>query len=279
MKKVIVKIVVAAMLGHLAGGWAAAADPGVVREAVKAEAVKRIMARKKFYPRQPEKPFCRQFLEDFRILKDMRFVEPVARAEHYDDLVLEPYKARCGDLPLNEYFECDPRSTQDVKWSKVPREKRQQYLRFCHLYIGTAKFKVFELDIDNDPKNGKELIVYSERAIGRDFKGDSVYGNGGYKAFDSSSCAQIGGARTHDPYSYFWNRPLENYNGILSYDGRYYIFDLSDLDPSGEHTSDYPHYSLHVSTVGTDRSRWCSYSTIPPTTKPIRKPSKQGGSK
>ncbi len=213
MKNMISRLVAAVILVHLAGGWSAAADPGVVREADKADAVKRILARKKFYLGEPEKPFCGQFLKDFRILKDMSFVEPVARAENYDDPVLEPYKARCGDLPLNERFACDPRATQGMKWSKDPREKRQQLLEFCDLYTGTASFKVFELDIDKNPKNGKELIMHFERAHG----GDNVYWDGGYNVFNSRNCALIGGAPTHDPYSYFWRRTLENYNGILFY--------------------------------------------------------------
>ena len=279
MKKVIVKLVLAAVLGHLVGGWTFASDSGVEREADKADAVKRIMAGRKFYMGEPEKPFCGQFLKDFRIPKDMSFVEPVARAEHYDDPTLESYKARCGERPLNEKYECDPRATQGVKWSKDPVKKRQQLLRFCHLYTGTANFKVFEIDIDNDPKNGKELIVYFERAIGRDFRGDNIYGNGGYNVFDSRNCALIPVDSTHDPYSYFWKRPLENYNGILFYRDRYYVFDLYELDGS-DRDPENPIYRLHISTAGADRSHWCSYSMIPPRTiKPPKKPMKQGGSK
>src|SRR5712691_3053078 len=119
-----------------------------------AAAIKRIMARKTFFLKQPGNPFCGPFLRDFRTLKGMTLAEPVARAATYDDPVLAPYRARCGEQPLNEKFECDARTGLDTDWSEDWKEARQQSLDLCEVFYGTANFKVFELDIDNNPKNG-----------------------------------------------------------------------------------------------------------------------------
>jgi len=247
-------------------------------------AVKLIMARKPFFLKQPGNPFCGSFLRDFRTLKGMALAQPVARASSYDDPMLARYKARCGGQPLNEKFECDARTGLDTEWSKDWKVARQQFLDFCEVFYGTANFKLFELDIDNNPKNGKELIVHFERVYGpQNREREKYYSHGEYNVFDGGSCEYVGGASTHDPYDYFRKHPLDSYNGIISYQGRYFIFDLFDLEGSDRNPSD-PEYYLKTNTIGPsrtdpDRSLECSYSTIPPTTKPAAKSRKQRGSK
>lgn len=243
-----------------------AADSNIVGVADKANEIKRIMVKKQFFSEQPEKPFCATLLKDFIDFQNMYFVEPVAQAENYDDPVLAPYKAHCGELPLNEYSECDSRATQGIKWSKDPGMLRQQLIHFCRIYSGTKNFRVFELTFGN--KKARKLVFYSERACGT-APNDKVKicGDGGYKVYNIQSCMPIDGVRTHDPYSYYWKRPLENYNGILVYLDQFYIFDLYNLDPSGKFTTDTPEYSLLLWAVGPDRSHSCSYSTIRPITQ------------
>ena len=231
-------------------------------EAAKAEPIKRIMAKKQFEPNQPEKAFCVQFLRDFKTLNGMKFVEPVARADRYDDPVLAPFKKRCGELPLNESFLCDGRATAGFRWNRNPILRRQQYMEHCEYFQGNKNFKIFQFDANDNPKDGEELVVYFESARGPLNKpaATTVTTDGGYFAFSARSCAPIPGAPSHDPYSYVFQRPVENYNGIVSYHNKHYVFDLYALMDNDNVAAD-PHYWLSVLTFNDDKREWCSYST------------------
>ncbi len=231
-------------------------------EAAKAEPIKRIMASKQFEVRQPEKPFCVQFLQDFKTLNGMKFIEPIARADQYDDPALASFKERCAPLPLNEKFECEGRDIEGVKWSRDRLLHRQQALTYCKSFHGTRNFKIFQFDANNNPKDGEELVVYFEGARGPVSDPASARtGDGGYYAYSARTCTPIPGAPSHDPFDYFFQRPVENYNGIVSYRGKYYSFDLYALIGNDSIPAD-PDYRLGVSTFNDDRREWCSYSTL-----------------
>ncbi len=238
-------------------------------EAAKAEPIKRIMTSKQFEVRQPEKPFCVQFLQDFKTLNGMKFIEPIARADRYDDPAFASFKARCGELPLNERFLCDGRATAGVQWKRDRLLRRQQYLEYCEMFQGSRNFKVFQFDANNNPKDGEELVVYFESARGplNHPALTTITTDGAYNAFSAKSCTPVGGASSHDPYSHDFRHPVENYSGIVSYRGKYYAFDLYSLIGRGTPIGSDgfpidPHYRLSVSTFNDDRRDWCVYSTL-----------------
>ena len=232
-------------------------------ETVKVGPIMQILARKEFAPNQPEKPFCAQFLKDFKTLNGMRFIEPKVVAQNYDEPALASFKARCGKQPLNEIFACDGRATADVKWEANPAKRRQQNLEYCSVFYGTRNFKIFQLDANNDPKDGEEIVVYFERTRGPANRPaeTTITGDGGYYAYSAKSCSPIAWVPTHDPYNYFFQRPVENHNGVISYRSKFYVFDLYALIGSDAFPAD-PHYRLHVSTLNSARGEWCSYSTL-----------------
>ncbi len=243
------------------------------READKAEAIKRIMAERKFQMTsvvgKQNKAFCEGFLQDFRLQKNIEFIEPVAKADSYDDPVWQPYKASCPQLELFDRYSCEPK-IYDAIMAQPPTERQREFKTACQHFRGTANFKLFLVDINNNPKDGKEHVFYYERAEGPLNRPVSkqIYGNGAYAVFDLDRCEVKRGANVHDPYSYFYKRPLENYNGIIDYRGRHYIFDLADLDGSDRDPKN-PNYRLQVdghAKFGKETKPRlgpiCSYSTI-----------------
>jgi len=220
MKKPSINAAIFVLIICLTGtAWSAGSVAG--SKATNFEGIKRIMSGKQFFSQQQERPYCVKLLKDLRNFKDMHLVEPIAGAENYEDPILNSYKERCGGLPLNEHFFCEGRGDTDDIWSDDPRERRQQLLASsCRQYISTRNFRVYELNIKTDNSNSLEtLVFYSERACFVWAEGVSKYEctNGGYTVYYNDNCYVFGGTYTHDPYDYYYNRSLENYNGIILY--------------------------------------------------------------
>jgi hypothetical protein len=243
------------------------------READKARPIRQIFESRKFeiefVLREQDRPFCRAFLDDFALQSGVEFVEPDLRSDSYDDPAWQPYRARCPNLGLFDSYACEPRIAQSIE--RMPKEQRDaEYKSACRHYRGTANFKHYLVDLDNNPADGKEHVVYYERAEGPLNRPETKpnFANGGYWVIDVDRCETKGGALTNDPYSYFYARELRNYNGIIRYAGKHYIFDLYELatkDPDPKNTQ----YSLRLDGYarfpGGARPRLgpiCSYSTV-----------------
>jgi len=207
------------------------------RETEKIEGIKRVVTNRKFEMTvavaSRNRAFCQSFLHDFLQQKNIEFVEPDARGDRYDDAIWQPYKSRCTNLASEPFdvYQCEPRIAQAI--DQLPKGQRDsEYRSSCQHYRGTANFKHYLVDINNNPKDGTENVFYFERVEGPlNVPGaQRIVGNGGYSVIDLDRCELKGASRITDPYSYSDKRPLENYNGIIKYKGKYYIFDLSDLD-------------------------------------------------
>ena len=243
------------------------------READKAESIKQIMAKRTFemspVVRKNSKAFCEAFLLDFRLQKSIEFIEPVAKADSYDNPVWEPYKRRCPALELFDQYGCMAADAEYIR--TLPKEEGDRYRKgVCQHYRGRANFKLFLVDINNNAQDGKEHVFYYERAQGPLNRPDAKlnYGNGGYSVIDLDRCELRRGAEAHDPYSYFDQHPLENYSGIIRYQDKHYIFDLYELEGAGRDPNN-PNYRLHLngySTFGRETTPRlgpvCTYSTL-----------------
>ncbi|MCH7540822.1 MAG: hypothetical protein IH999_10575, partial [Proteobacteria bacterium] len=144
----------------LAPAWAAEAPAG---EAVKAEAIKRIMAGREFTLSESSDPaVCTPLLEAFQAQRGIEYVEPVARAERYRDPAFEPYRAMCPGWEFNRWHYSQIISALDEM--NLPEDQRQESLEATGKhYFGTRNFKLYHLDLDGNPANGEEYVFYAER--------------------------------------------------------------------------------------------------------------------
>lgn len=244
------------LLLMLGMGGAAQAQAPAKSDSENVERIRTIMANRNFetraYVKHPNKDFCEAFLQDFRQQKGIEHIEPVSKAESYDDPVWQPYKTRCPDLELFESYGCLAEDAEYI--ATLPKGEGVRYRRnVCEHFRGTANFKLYEVDINNDPAGGKEKVFHYERAQGPLNRPDRkvVLGNGKYQIVDLGRCEVVGGSETHDPYSYFYQRPLKNYNGIIKYKGKHYIFDLYDLDGSDRDENKH-NYTLRLNGYAVD---------------------------
>lgn len=213
--------------------------------------------------------FCTAFFKDFREQKGITYIDPIIVTDDYDDPALASYKAKCGSkLHMNQQVACVPRLAD------LPPERRRYA---CNVYYGTGKFRMYHVDMDNDPSNGKEYVFYYRAECGpQDVDSgnphcapDMTYDNGNYKVLDLNQCKVMGsataGSSLYD-YEDYEKDPLNNHSGIIEYRSDYYIYNLSELTGSKNPASD-SEYRLVLSHYG--KSKYgdakilgaCSYST------------------
>jgi uncharacterized protein len=219
------------------------------READKAEGIKRIMTKEKFnisdIASSAGPDFCGTFLADFRQMQGIEFVEPVAVSKTYDDPIWNSYKSGCPDLGLFESYSCEARIAEGL--DTLPQDEREQAIKtYCRQSRCTENFKLFRVDAKVDGGGGIEGVFYCERERGPFNwpEAKQLDTHGGYQVVDTKRCQAKDGVPSHDSYSYSFNHALENYNGIIIYKGKHYIFDLHEV--AEERTPEKVEYILEV---------------------------------
>lgn len=201
-------------------------------EADKAQAVQRILEKRKFEisATKQGREFCEGFLNDFRRLKSIELIEPDVTADSYDDPVWQPYRRRCTNMAseLFDAYQCEARNFEIIQ--QMPKEEREDlYKSSCAHYRGITRFKHYLVDINNNPRDGREHVFYYERSRGPLNKpgAQQFYASGQYSVIDLDRCELKGAVVAHDPYEDSQPvRRLQNYSGIIRYKGKHYVFDL-----------------------------------------------------
>ena len=182
----------------------------------------------------------------------VEFVEPIVRAEYYHDEALLPYRAMCPGMEFNRETQLRAHAFID-DISDLP-EAEQYYLTeaTARHYFGTRNFKLYRVDLDDDPSNGEEYVFYAERYYLRDklapfhlryeeiprsvdwndlvhpedMPGDATFTPGQYTVLDLTHCEYIDRQTIGDPYDYFAGRKEKANNAIILLQGRHYIVQL-----------------------------------------------------
>jgi hypothetical protein len=154
--------------------------PSIAPEAAKAAALTALMRGKRFEPMdhyveerwrsamgEPLPQWCQRFFDDFRTQRNVSHIEPLARAQRYGDPVLRPWQDRCPTLALNEISVGKILKSDRFKWGIKEADSNAEALwsggMLPNYEFGVGAFKLFEVDIDNDPADGVETLFSSER--------------------------------------------------------------------------------------------------------------------
>ncbi len=107
-----------------------------------------ILSRLKFQLADQSK-FCRQFLADFRTQNKINYVKPIVVANDCSDAALDTYKQKCPKLEFRKRVLLHPKIADDVK--SLPAEEMEKY---GGVYVGATNFKLYKVDINNNPSDG-----------------------------------------------------------------------------------------------------------------------------
>jgi hypothetical protein len=241
--------------------------PPVVPEAAKAKLIANLLRGRVFQAKDMGPGYygsvervtpgwCEAAFDAFRKQNGIVHVEPIARAERYDDPVFKTWQSRCPTLAMNASvagyeITTAPNSPTITVYKKVVPQGAE-------IGYGTRNFMLYRVDLDNDPHNGEELIFYSERVYssldaprqdpnlpldapeGRNWNDilppqsvsdelilrlQSANLDGPfYNLLDLDHCGSDAIVHVEPRFDYLQRLPLANFSGIVGYQGRYYEY-------------------------------------------------------
>ena len=209
-------------------GLACAEKPVSSTEAIKRELIE-IMQGVNFVPQRGEdNPICKTFYEDFKTQKHIEHLQPILKVDSYDDPALKPYRDKCPDFDFRKRLSV-PGNYNTAGWTE------EEWEAMGTPTYGMSNFQLYRVDLDNNPKNGEELVFYheGEKTIKQEIpydgsaKIEKEYINLAGRAYwtlDLKRCkGTIGGAGFNQLGSAQWTR-----NGIIRYKNKNGIFILEN---------------------------------------------------
>ncbi len=216
MRKVICQVLLAMMVMLVVPVWAENVGP---TNSVKEQIVKLLASITMKLNHAVDEKFCRQFFEDFRKQDKIEYVQPIIQADRVDDSELASFLAKC---PTVKWIGAEA----DEPGSKLNTETRDQ---FENKSVGTAHFRLYHIDIDNEKRTGSEHVFYSDGFVPEPLPGEDLKEvedldkiRGRYVAVDFKNCMTLSGVEVGRGGT----NAFPVYNGIIRFQGQIYIYDL-----------------------------------------------------
>ncbi len=216
MRKVICQVLLGMMVMLVVPVWA---EDVVPTNSVKEQIVKLLASITMKLNHAVDEKFCRQFFEDFRKQDKIEYVQPIIQADRVDDSELASFLAKC---PTVKWVGAEV----DELGSRLNTTVRDQ---FGNRSVGTAHFRLYKVDINNNRKDGAEHVFYSDGYVPEPLPGEDLKEveeldktRGHYVVIDFEHCLSLGGVEAGRMGMHV--KPV--YNGIIQYQGRSYIYVL-----------------------------------------------------
>lgn len=159
------------------------------------------------------KDFCEDFLEGAKSRK-IEFIQPILKTNNYKDPKLQSFIKKCRKFKTGEV-------SGVTFWSTI----NKTMLKEMEFYA-TYNFRLYRVDIDHNPANGEEYVFYAEGYYSPkwNYLPDAIY-----RIVDFEKCEIKGQKAMNDTIDYYSRKPTGHYNGILKYQGRYFIYSIEHL--------------------------------------------------
>lgn len=206
-----------------------------------------------------DKAICKTLYDNFKKQTNIEYVQPIVRAESYDDPALKPYRDKCPSFDFRKSLSV-PANQDTTGWTD------EEWESLGTPTYGIDHFKLFRVDIDNDRNNGKEFVFYYQGA--RTIVKRLPYGKPmteeeyvdpaarSYQVLDLTHCkkSSIGGVGFKTGSATLagslkigdagWNR-----SGIIRYKGQYAIFLLQGNEKQGYFYLNFNLYSVRLKRI------------------------------
>jgi uncharacterized protein YecT (DUF1311 family) len=171
------------------------------------------------------KQFCEALLVDLQAGKEVEFVEPIVRTDDYNDPKLQAYLGKCPRLKPIKNVQYQPDIWDYFEESKVPEEERD-YAGM--IYYSSADFKLYHVDFDGNPENGKEYLFYG--GCGYEYGHPGGLDSRHYGILDLDRCKDVASIQVRETLNYRTRQPTKDTNGVIQYKSKYYIYDYVHSD-------------------------------------------------
>lgn len=157
--------------------------------------------------------FCNSMLGDIK-LNNYTIVEPIISTDSYQDPSLNVCVDKCSNLKLNKYNIIGSSSQYEYAMT-LPEEEREEVGKQIYM---TKDFRLYHIDLDNDPKNGKEHVFYGAGEFYYYGDDKQFINTASFQVIDFSSCKKKG------RFGSTIEQDENTREGIIKYAGEYYIY-------------------------------------------------------
>lgn len=159
-----------------------------------------------------DKLYCNTLLNDFKTNKNIQLIEPTIVTNDYEDKKLTSYFKKCPKLMMKLHTLTDYPPGQEEAMKELPLDIRKQHELTYYITLG---FRLYDLDFDSNPINGKQNIFYSGGLYNKkyDFCANYDY----FIVIDINKCQDLGRAKATPLGNCKNKESTGNYNGIIKY--------------------------------------------------------------
>lgn len=105
---------------------------------------------------------------------------------------------------------------------KLPLKSQEDYV---YIYKANYGFKIYNIDFDQNPKNGKQILFFSAGYISQKDNIQSIYDY--YSIVDSNKCKTNEGCYVSRSIDYYTGDTI-GYTGVFMYKSKYYIYSIEN---------------------------------------------------
>jgi hypothetical protein len=178
------------------------------------------------YSKDKNAAFCTQLLESVKLWKDVTILEPIVTADTIDDPKLRKYLGKCNPHKFIRHVSIEARVWNEYNLDALSEDERENY--GIH-FIMTKGFQLYRTNIDNDPSNREELILYGAGTIqeGTDVSYPEInltY----FNVIDTERCRISASAQVED----IVNEENRSFVGLIKFENKSYVLD-AEYSPMG----------------------------------------------
>mgnify|MGYP000872506163 CR=1 FL=1 len=174
-----------------------------------------------------KRQFCEALLADLQGGKEVEFIEPIVRTDDYNDPKLQAYLGTCPKLKPIKNVQYQPNIWDYFEEEGVPEEEREYA---GSIYYSSMDFKLYHVDFDGNPENGKEYLFYG--GCGYEYGYPGALDSRHYGILDLDRCKDVASIQVRETLNYRTRQPTKYSNGVIQYKNRFYVYEYrySDTD-------------------------------------------------
>lgn len=168
-----------------------------------------------------KRQFCEALMAALQAGKDVEFVEPIVRTDDYNDPKLQAYLGRCPKLKPIKNVQWLPKVWEMIEEQGIPEEEWEDY---GIKYYSSLDFKLYHVDFDGHPANGKEYLFFG--GCGYEYEYPGALDSRHYGILDLDRCKDVASIQVRETLNYRTRQPTKDTNGVIKYKNKFHVYEL-----------------------------------------------------